>query len=607
MEQLLIAEGERLENEEAKSGSGEAGSSGGGGSNKAYKTNEARRLEELESYFNKRRASRIAEDDRLEQLLIEAKLEEEEASEDGENGVELDEGFFEDRSARSLSTTMAPRINFGGKENKEDRADDAKSDKRVVVAASSDSIPHDDDEDYTDITHDSFKERDTPSLATTMSPSNRGASATQLQAKKEGPEEECIDEEDCWDITRSDFSERQQKSLATTLPPTNRRNATAADMLPKKATKGNNKTREGDDSFFDITHNLFPDGSSRGRTFQSLSTPRQRLTSGSAFGEGEKSEMDASNPRFKSIDRMDPTAEASNASRNSVPSSVATAPSRNRDDTKNSSKSPSNKELRGDDEAVFDITQNLFPESRGRTFHSQSTSRQLSSSSRSAFEDEGWKSEMNVPNSRFYTAKRKKVGTVPASPQSTTDITTDSKYEIGGGKDSVESASSSISVQSEDELTAEEAELARYAKLAAAYITEGLTAEEAEAARLQRIRDADEVAKKLRPEKESVSVASASSKVSNTPASTSKTVTGNDSSAKPTSEEEKSEMKDPKSSALETTVDENLAATTSAGDATPSASIDEDEIEARTVERLLCIEGFSRNDDQFSKKRSDQR
>ena len=237
----------------------------------SYKTNEKRRLEDLEKYFNKRRSTRmIADEDRLEKLLdakFEALKDSLNTYDDDDNNLELD-SFFEERppaaarvsGARSLSTTMPPKGK--GKES------------GVGVTKSSPSTKETDIDDYHDITVNNIEERENLSLSTTMPPTNRGPmrSNKKVVAKTtSGDEEECeIDDDECWDITRTpNFdTSRKSKSLATTLPPVNNEN----NILPNSIA-----TVQDDGNYaYDVAKDSFPD--SRGRTFLSQATASTFLT-----------------------------------------------------------------------------------------------------------------------------------------------------------------------------------------------------------------------------------------------------------------------------------------------------------------------------------------
>lgn len=135
-------------------------------------------------------------------------------------------------------------------------------------------------------------------------------------------------EEECFDITQNKFSERT-KSLSTGLPPSNTRITTATrresqvkDFLPK---------REG--YYYDITQNLFPEQRRASSTFSNLASgnvqpnpsdqrrnpetdvfditqnlfPEHRVSQStsrlsSAFGDGEKSEMNSRPPPAQAVD-----------------------------------------------------------------------------------------------------------------------------------------------------------------------------------------------------------------------------------------------------------------------------------------------------------------
>ncbi|KAL9190003.1 hypothetical protein ACHAXT_009678 [Thalassiosira profunda] len=252
------------------------------------KSNEERRLEDIERYFHKRRAARSAEEERRERTIVEAKtpaLEEDEGEfvddarappsvkdlwEAG-GDMALDDGFFEERpAARSLSTTLPPTNKGGG--------------KYVGSSASKKDGPLSDADldEYVDITKHNIRERESLSLSTTMPPTNRAVNATRAE-RSGGSEEECIDE-DCWDITRSSFPARSQ-SLSTTLPPQKRPANSALPARTKTELSAGAKAGSGDDAAFDITQNLFPEG---------------RPPDASAFEEGEKSEMNDRPPPKRS-------------------------------------------------------------------------------------------------------------------------------------------------------------------------------------------------------------------------------------------------------------------------------------------------------------------
>ena len=135
-----------------------------------------------------------------------------------------------------------------------------------------------DDDAYHDITVDNIQERgeDRSSLSTTMPPSNRGASKVEGKEKAEKDdneeEEECaVEDDECWNITRNAiFAKRTTRSLATTLPPTNSRKNLKGKKIASSSVQDDDG---GNDEFYDISQNMFPENIRRGRSlFRSLAT-----------------------------------------------------------------------------------------------------------------------------------------------------------------------------------------------------------------------------------------------------------------------------------------------------------------------------------------------
>ena len=167
-------------------GDGGGGGVGGGVNSRGknmYKTNEERRLEDLERYLPSR------------------------------------------RSTRQSSTAPSSRP------NRKDGGDDYKADTLKNEGAIDDAtINLDYDESYSDITVNNVREREAyRSLSTTMPPTNRGVRFVRDKDGRDAAELCDLErDEECWDITRKpNFYAREAqssatRSLSTTMPPTNR-------------------------------------------------------------------------------------------------------------------------------------------------------------------------------------------------------------------------------------------------------------------------------------------------------------------------------------------------------------------------------------------------
>ncbi|KAL3811008.1 hypothetical protein ACHAXA_002285 [Cyclostephanos tholiformis] len=193
-----------------------------------YKTNEQRRLEDLERYLINRRSNwqsltfpprpkpKDGEDDsKIDDALM--NLDDDAKLDTTANNIQNREAY------RSLSTTMPPS-NRGVKfvRNKNDDSPAELCDLE-------------EDEECWDITRNpNFNPREaqsfaTRSLSTTMPPTNRGVRF--VRDKNDNVSVELCDlekDEECWDITRNpNFNAREAqsfatRSLSTTMPPTNR-------------------------------------------------------------------------------------------------------------------------------------------------------------------------------------------------------------------------------------------------------------------------------------------------------------------------------------------------------------------------------------------------
>ena len=179
----------------------------------------------------------------------------------GDECFDITRNSFSDRESKSLSTTLQPN-NKNAKMNS-------------YVPASKDKVTdflptrsNDSDEGFVgdkgfDISRSSYSQRESKSLSTTLPPSNKNAKQNSYVPGSTSDDENCVGDE-CVDITRGSFLDRESMSLSTTLPPSNE-NAKANSYVP-----GSNRSDEEDcvdDECVDITRSSFPE-----REQKSLST-----------------------------------------------------------------------------------------------------------------------------------------------------------------------------------------------------------------------------------------------------------------------------------------------------------------------------------------------
>jgi len=185
------------------------------------KSNELRRLEELERHFAQRLAAREAKEERLreqrkiqEQLRLRRKTNHSSA----EAAAIPTDNFFEVRPlATSLSTTLPPTNANASRgttqRTKESAVQATEVERRRAVDAS---------DEYVDITRNNVAEREVSrSLSTTMIPTEQAA---MVESRVSGERDETgsirDDGSSSFDITRGIlFSERENQSLSTTLLP----------------------------------------------------------------------------------------------------------------------------------------------------------------------------------------------------------------------------------------------------------------------------------------------------------------------------------------------------------------------------------------------------
>eukprot|EP00984_Skeletonema_dohrnii_P013257 scaffold5464_cov97-Skeletonema_dohrnii-CCMP3373.AAC.1 len=298
----------------------------------------------------------------------------------GDECFDITRNSFSERDSKSLATTLQP----SNKNAKMDSYVPGSKDK------ASDFLPprsnYSDDEDFVadrgfDISRSSYSERESKSLSTTLPPSNKNAKQNSYVPGSMSDDEDCIGDE-CVDITRGSFPDREGRSLSTTLPPSNK-NAKRNSYIP--GSKSDDEDFVGDRGF-DISRSSYSE-----RESKSLSTtlpPSNKNAKQNSYVPGSMSDdEDCIGDECVDITRSSfPDRESRSLS--------TTLPPSNENAKRNSYVPESTIEMKSDDvepEEHFDITTRLFRERE----------QSLSSGYQSVFEEED-RSEMNSRASSLY-------------------------------------------------------------------------------------------------------------------------------------------------------------------------------------------------------------